>query len=453
MNRTMMVIAAILVLAIAPCLGARDDMKAVTPVAAVKTAPAAVDQVTIPQLLNYQGKLTDTAGHPVPNGLYAVTFSMYAESAGGAAFWTELQNVQTRTGLFSVLLGAVTPMTYVPWDGNCWLEMQVHPDPVMTPRVRIVSAAYSFFSAVAETAMAAGRAAPIRPLVPGVSNAEIANNAVTTDKIQDHTIKGVDLAMPCSLISQVGNPGAALWIKSQNTGNGIRIDSAANNGLVVYYANSTGVLVDSSAGNGMNIYAAATDGIYVAKAHVRGLRVDQAGSYGVAAYGNQGGGYFVADSVIGIGVVARSFNGVAADTAIRAYGKGLASGGWVTGFDDGSGAPCVVASEPTILATGNATVVNGFATIRYPDVFARHIRTDVPVRISLTPRGNPAGMLCVSSTDAAGFRVALKTVPGWDGESNVTFDWLAFGSLPEPSTTPSPEPAFEGIPERGARHD
>lgn len=41
MNRTMMVIAAILVLAIAPCLGARDDMKAVTPVATVKTAPAA----------------------------------------------------------------------------------------------------------------------------------------------------------------------------------------------------------------------------------------------------------------------------------------------------------------------------------------------------------------------------------------------------------------------------
>jgi hypothetical protein len=323
----------------------------------------------------------------------------------------------------------------------------------MSPRVRIASAAYAYLAARADTAQYAARAPAVRPLSPGVSNAEIASNAVTTDKIQDHTIKGIDIATPCSLVSWNGNPGAALHIKSQNTGNGIRIDSAANNGIVVYYANSAGILVDSSAGNGINIYGAGTDGIYVARAHVRGFRVDQAGSYGVAAYGNQGGGYFVADSVIGIGVVARSFNGVAADTAIRAYGKGLASGGWVTGFEDGGEAPCAVASEQTIIATGSATVVNGYADIRYPDVFARHIRSDVPVRISLTPRGNPAGMLCVSNADAAGFRVALKTVPGWDGESNVTFDWLAFGSLPEPSTKPSPESEFEGVPERGTRHD
>jgi hypothetical protein len=146
MNRIMMVIAALLVLAIAPCLGARGDMKA------VKATPVAQDQITIPQFLNYQGKLTDTAGRPVPNGAYAVTFNMYAESTGGAAFWTELQNVQARNGLFNVQLGKVTPLTYMPWDGNCYLEMQVHPDPVMTPRVRIVSAAYAYVTRKADTA-------------------------------------------------------------------------------------------------------------------------------------------------------------------------------------------------------------------------------------------------------------------------------------------------------------
>jgi hypothetical protein len=181
--------------------------------------------------------------------------------------------------------------------------------------------------------------------------------------------------------------------------------------------------------------------------------VDNAGSYGVAAYGNHGGAYLVADSVIGVGVYAVSYNGVNTDTAIYADGRGVSTGGWTFDFDDGSGAPCAVATEQTIIATGTAMVVNGNASIRYPDVFARHVRADVPVRICLTPRGNPAGMLCVSSSDVSGFRVALKTVPGWDGESNVTFDWLAFGSLPEPSSTPSPKPAFEGIPERGARHD
>lgn len=445
MNRTTLVIAALLALAIVPCLGARGMTVAVKPQGA--------DQVTIPQLLNYQGKLTDTAGHPVPNGQYAVTFGLYPRDTGGVAFWTELQNVQTRGGLFNVLLGAVTPMTYVPWDGNCWLEMQVHPDPVMTPRVRIVSAAYSYFSAVAETAMAAGKAAAVRPLVPGVDSTEIRINHVTSGNIKDRTIKGIDIALPCSLISWVGNPGAALMIKSQNTGNGIRIDSAANNGIVISYCNSTGVLVDSSNGNGFNCYGAATDGIYIARAGTRGIRVDNAGSYGIASYGNLGGGFFRADIASGVGLRAETYNGVNGDTAIYADGRGIATGGWGSLFEDGSEVPCVVASGRLIIATGTDVVVNGAASIRYPDVFARHVRTDVPVRISLTPRGNPTGMLCVSDADAAGFRVALKTVPGWDGESNVTFDWLAFGTLPEPSTTPSPEPAFEGIPEKGGRRD
>jgi hypothetical protein len=374
----------------------------------------------------------------VPNGLYAVTFSLYAEDTGGVAFWTELQNVQARSGLFNVQLGKVTPLTYMPWDGNCYLEMQEHPDPVMTPRVRIVSAAYSYMAAVAETALTAGRAAPIRPLVPGVNNAEIGANAVTTDKIQDRTIKGIDIALPCSLTYWVGNPGAALVIKSQNTGNGIRIDSAANNGIVVYYANSTGILVDSSAGNGMNIYGAATDGIYVARAHVRGLRVDNAGSYGVAAYGNQGGAYLRADSLIGVGVYAVSCDGVNTDTAIYADGRGVSTGGWTFDFDDGSGAPCIVAPEMAMIASGSATLVDGRLTISYPEVFSRHIRPDAPVRISLTPYGNPSGILRVSSRDAAGFTVALKAIPGWDGESNVSFDWIAIGTLREPSSAPEP---------------
>jgi hypothetical protein len=411
----------------------------------------ATDQVTIPQLLNYQGKLTDTAGHPVPNGQYAVTFSLYAESIGGSAFWTELQSVQTRSGLFNVLLGSASPLTYIPWDGNCWLEMQVVPGPALTPRVRIVSAAYSYFSAVAETAMAAGRAAAARPLVPGVDSTEIRASMVTSSRIKDRTIKGIDIAIPCSLVSQVGNPYAALHIKSQNTGNGIRIDSAANNGIVVYYANSAGLLIDSAAGNGVNVYAAGTDGIYVARAHTRGLRVDKAGNYGVAAYGMSGGGYFEADTFAGVGIVARSFNAVATDTAIHAEGRCIASGGWYTGFDDGGGAPCAVSPERTIIAYGTARVSSG--VIRYPDVFVHNIRSDIPVRINLTPKGNPAGMLYVSSTDAAGFSVALKHVPGWDGDSDATFDWVAFGTLREPSSAPGPKPPYERVPVKGSSHD
>jgi hypothetical protein len=130
----------------------RQQPTAIATNAPTKVVASATDAITIPGLLSYQGKLTDTAGRPIPNGIYAVTFSLYAESTGGAAFWTELQNVQTRSGLFNVQLGTVTPLISLPEDGNCYLEMQVHPDPVMTRRIRIVSAAYAYLTRKADTA-------------------------------------------------------------------------------------------------------------------------------------------------------------------------------------------------------------------------------------------------------------------------------------------------------------
>jgi len=420
MNRTMTVIAAIVVLAITPCLGTRDNLKAVTPVAAVKATPAGVDQVTIPQLMSYQGKLTDTAGHPIPNGLYAVTFSIYGQDTGGAAFWSEVQNVQTRDGLFNVLLGSVTPNPYLPWDGNCWLEMQVHPDPAMTPRVRIVSAAYAYFSAVAETAMAAGKAAPIRPLSPGVTNAEIGANAVTTDKIQDHTITGADIAAPCSLYTQVGNPRAAIMIRAVNTGNGIRIDTADNYGIVVHGTRN--------------------EGITVWQAHSSGIYAYHVPQWGVRGAGTLGGGYFQAESARGIAVTATSYNSVAADTAIRAYGKGLASGGWATGFDDGGEAPCIVSGERMIIASGSAKLSAGRAEISLPEVFTRHVRSDVPVRLNVTPTADAPGLLVAERRGNDGFSVRLRRIAGLSGADDAAFDWIAIGILEEPSSEPAPDP-------------
>ena len=152
MNRTTMVIAAILVLAIAPCLGARDNVKAIAPVTAVKTAPAAVDQISIPHLLNYQGRLTDTLGRMVRDSIYPVTFRLYKLSSGGVPFWSEARSVSTHGGLFNCLLGLVTPVESLPSGGACYLEMQFDPEPAMTPRIRIVSSAYSFFARKADTA-------------------------------------------------------------------------------------------------------------------------------------------------------------------------------------------------------------------------------------------------------------------------------------------------------------
>ena len=114
------------------------------------------DAITIPQMLSYQGKLTDTFEVPVADTTYSVTFRLFTVLSGGTAFWNETQTVRTRSGLFSCLLGRSTPIAYVPDAGNLYLEMQVNPDPAMTPRVHIVSAAYAYKADTANYALAGG---------------------------------------------------------------------------------------------------------------------------------------------------------------------------------------------------------------------------------------------------------------------------------------------------------
>jgi hypothetical protein len=109
------------------------------------------DAITIPRMLSYQGRLTDNSGSPVPNGNYQLTFRLYQQENGGSPFWTETQTVSVQNGLFSVLLGSVTPITSLPDGGTVWLSLQVGAEPELSPRLRIVSAAYSFLSEKAQT--------------------------------------------------------------------------------------------------------------------------------------------------------------------------------------------------------------------------------------------------------------------------------------------------------------
>jgi len=86
------------------------------------------EAITIPQMLSYQGKLTDTLGVPVADTLYAIRFRFYAVPSGGTQFWEETQDVRTKGGLFSVLLGSVTPIGTVPDAGTLYLGMAVGGD-------------------------------------------------------------------------------------------------------------------------------------------------------------------------------------------------------------------------------------------------------------------------------------------------------------------------------------
>jgi len=183
---------------------------------------ASPDAITIPKLLNYQGKLTNLTGNPVSDSTYSLTFRLFTSSIGGSAFWNETQNVQTNSGLFNVLLGSVSTIESIPQAGNCYLEMQVNPNTAMTPRIRLVSSAYAYLAKKADTASYAlsanlvyvdsARISANAHKLQGkdtialstkfvdegqtnaISNTMIIDNAVTSAKIQDGTIQLTDLA-------------------------------------------------------------------------------------------------------------------------------------------------------------------------------------------------------------------------------------------------------------------
>ena len=69
-------------------------------------AQAAV--TAVPRLIQFSGVLKDSALRPV-SGAASVTFAIYAEQEGGAALWSETQNVLAdANGHYAIVLGAAT---------------------------------------------------------------------------------------------------------------------------------------------------------------------------------------------------------------------------------------------------------------------------------------------------------------------------------------------------------
>ncbi|MGA8265969.1 MAG: hypothetical protein WB779_16110, partial [Ignavibacteriaceae bacterium] len=100
-------------------------------------------QAQVPNTLNYQGVITDSGGKPVADGQYQLTFKLYTVATGGSAIWSETQNSTVTNGIFSVLLGKVTPLANVTFDSPYWLGITLNSGSEMAPRVELSSSAYS----------------------------------------------------------------------------------------------------------------------------------------------------------------------------------------------------------------------------------------------------------------------------------------------------------------------
>jgi len=120
-----------------------------------------------PQLLNYQGRLTDANGAP-RNGSFPMSFAIL----GGTSSWSEAQTVNVANGFFSVLLGSVTPFPadlFTSGQTDAYgpvrfLEVTVSGE-TLSPNIRIVSAAWAI-GTVAGPKGDTGDAGPTGPTGP-----------------------------------------------------------------------------------------------------------------------------------------------------------------------------------------------------------------------------------------------------------------------------------------------
>ena len=105
-------------------------------------ASAAWAQMTGFSTIPFQGVLTTSGGVSVPDGTYQMTFRLYEQATGGAAVWSETQNVNVQYGIFSVVLGSSTPIQ-LPFDRQYYLGITIGNGSELQPRIPLGSSAYS----------------------------------------------------------------------------------------------------------------------------------------------------------------------------------------------------------------------------------------------------------------------------------------------------------------------
>jgi len=99
-----------------------------------------------PQMISYQGYLTDNQGDPITQENIQMVFTIYDASVGGTFDWRETHWVDVSNGLFDVILGTISDIEPAWLDGYRYLGISVDSDPEMDPRQLLVSVPYALWS-------------------------------------------------------------------------------------------------------------------------------------------------------------------------------------------------------------------------------------------------------------------------------------------------------------------
>ena len=109
---------------------------------------SALAQSASPQVIPFQGRLTNQAGTPYNNGQYSIIYNLYGQAVGGGTLWTERhEKVGVVNGMVNVFLGSINALTTVDFSTVKYLGITVDvdnnpatADPEMVPRQMIIPA-------------------------------------------------------------------------------------------------------------------------------------------------------------------------------------------------------------------------------------------------------------------------------------------------------------------------
>ncbi|PKK83907.1 MAG: hypothetical protein CVT49_05640 [candidate division Zixibacteria bacterium HGW-Zixibacteria-1] len=160
----------------------------------------------VPQFINYQGRLTDPGGDPVADGPYLIKFKIYGSEAGNDSLWSSgFQAVTVSNGLFSYKLGTSVPL---PADifgpgSDPFLGITIGTDAEVTPRTAITSAAFAWHANSSDTSQFATTVTD-----GSITNAKLATDAVTQEKIDDNSIHSAHIQNHSILLEDLNQNGA-----------------------------------------------------------------------------------------------------------------------------------------------------------------------------------------------------------------------------------------------------
>ncbi len=164
-------------------------------------------QVTLPPFMSYQAYMTDTSGRQIPDGFYALTFSLYLVDSGGVPIWNESHPaVPVAKGLCNVILGKGLPERPLDlrFDLPYYLGIRIGNDPEMRPRVPMTTVAYSFRSRWADNVARGAIDDSSVAVNAGISVTKLDGSVLTENEIVAGT--GITISRAGGLVTISANP-------------------------------------------------------------------------------------------------------------------------------------------------------------------------------------------------------------------------------------------------------